>query len=195
MLKIGLTGGIGSGKTTIAEVFKQLGIPIYLSDNRAKALMLENESLRISIIRLFGNQAYVAGELNTAYIAEKVFSNHEELKKLNAIVHPVLQEDFEAWSAMQQSPYIIKEAAILFESGANKGLDKVILVEAPKELKISRVVQRDNVTQEDVLARMDKQWSDEQKRALSDYIIINDEKSSLLEQVLKLHDIFVTGDH
>lgn len=194
MLKIGLTGGIGSGKTTIAEVFKQLGIPIYLSDNRAKALMLENESLRISIIRLFGNQAYVAGELNTAYIAEKVFSNHEELKKLNAIVHPVLQEDFEAWSAMQQSPYIIKEAAILFESGANKGLDKVILVEAPKELKISRVVQRDNVTQEDVLARMDKQWSDEQKRALSDYIIINDEKSSLMEQVLKLHDVFVTND-
>ena len=193
MLKIGLTGGIGSGKTTVANIFKQLGIPIYLSDDRAKALMLENESLRKSLIGLFGEQSYVDGVLNRAYIASKVFTNKEELNKLNALVHPVLEKDFEAWSIVQQSPYIIKEAAILFESGANKGLDKVILVEAPKELKISRVVQRDGIERSDVIARMDKQWSDEKKRAFSDDVIINDEKFSLLEQVLKLHDIF--SDH
>jgi len=190
MLKIGLTGGIGSGKTTVAKIFKQLGIPVYLSDDRAKALMLENESLRKSLIGLFGEQAYVDGVLNRAYLASIVFSNDEALAKLNELVHPILQKDFELWSSHQQSPYIIKEAAILLESGANKGLDKVVLVEAPKELKISRVVQRDHVEYEDVLARMNKQWSDEQKREHSDHVIVNDEKSSLLEQVLKLHDIF-----
>jgi len=190
MLKIGLTGGIGSGKTTVAKIFKQFGIPIYLSDDRAKDLMLENESLRKSLIDLFGEQAYIDGLLNRAYIASKVFTNKEALNKLNALVHPVLQKDFEAWSTAQQSPYIIKEAAILFESGANEGLDKVILVEAPKELKISRVVQRDGFERSDVIARMNKQWSDEQKREHSDHVIVNDEKSSLLEQVLKLHDIF-----
>jgi len=190
MLKIGLTGGIGSGKTTVAKIFKQLGIPVYLSDDRAKALMLENESLRKSLIGLFGEQAYVDGVLNRAYLASIVFSNDEALAKLNELVHPILQKDFELWSSHQQSPYIIKEAAILLESGANKGLDKVVLVEAPKELKISRVVQRDHVEYEDVLARMNKQWTDSQKREHSDYVISNDEKSSLLEQVLKLHDIF-----
>ncbi|MCS5663385.1 MAG: dephospho-CoA kinase [Flavobacteriales bacterium] len=190
MLKIGLTGGIGSGKTTVAKIFKQLGIPVYLSDDRAKALMLENESLRKSLIGLFGEQAYVDGVLNRAYLASIVFSNDEALTKLNELVHPILQKDFELWSSHQQSPYIIKEAAILLESGANKGLDKVVLVEAPKELKISRVVQRDHVEYEDVLARMNKQWTDSQKREHSDYVISNDEKSSLLEQVLKLHDIF-----
>jgi len=190
MLKIGLTGGIGSGKTTVAKIFKQLGIPVYLSDDRAKALMLENESLRKSLIGLFGEQAYVDGVLNRAYLASIVFSNDEALTKLNELVHPILQKDFELWSSHQQSPYIIKEAAILLESGANKGLDKVVLVEAPKELKISRVVQRDHVEYEDVVARMNKQWTDSQKREHSDYVISNDEKSSLLEQVLKLHDIF-----
>jgi len=190
MLKIGLTGGIGSGKTTVAKIFKQLGIPVYLSDDRAKALMLENESLRKSLIGLFGEQAYVDGVLNRAYLASIVFSNDEALTKLNELVHPILQKDFELWSSHQQSPYIIKEAAILLESGANKGLDKVVLVEAPKELKISRVVQRDHVEYEDVLARMNKQWTDSKKREHSDYVISNDEKSSLLEQVLKLHDIF-----
>ena len=190
MLKIGLTGGIGSGKTTVAKIFKQLGIPVYLSDDRAKALMLENESLRKSLIGLFGEQAYVDGVLNRAYLASIVFSNDEALTKLNELVHPILQKDFELWSSHQQSPYIIKEAAILLESGANKGLDKIVLVEAPKELKISRVVQRDHVEYEDVLARMNKQWTDSQKREHSDYVVSNDEKSSLLEQVLKLHDIF-----
>jgi len=190
MLKIGLTGGIGSGKTTVAEVFKQLGIPVYSSDNRAKSLMLENESLRKSLVDLFGKQAYVDGVLNRTYLASIVFSNDEALTKLNELVHPILQKDFEEWNAAQQSPYIIKEAAILFESGANKGLDKVVLVEAPKELRISRVLQRDGFERSDVIARMDKQWSDEKKRELSDHAIINDEKSSLLEQVLKLHDIF-----
>jgi len=190
MLKIGLTGGIGSGKTTVAEVFKQLEIPVYSSDDRAKALMLENEPLRASVIGLFGEQSYLEGELNRAYIASKVFSNKEQLNKLNALVHPVLKKDFEAWIAAQKSAYAIKEAAILFESGANIGLDKVILVEAPKELKISRVEQRDGIEYEAVLARMDKQWPDEQKREYSDYVIVNDEKLSVLEQVIKLHDIF-----
>jgi len=190
MLKIGLTGGIGSGKTTVAKVFKQLRIPVYLSDDRAKALMLDNESLKQSIIRLFGEHSYVDGVLNRSYIASKVFVNQEELNKLNELVHPIVQKDFEAWCLAQNSPYLIKEAAILFESGAHKGLDQIILVEAPKELKISRVVQRDGVTPEAVITRMDRQWSDEKKREHSDHVIRNDEKSSLLEQVLKLHDVF-----
>ena len=143
MLKIGLTGGIGSGKTTVANIFKQLGVPIYFSDDRAKYLMLNNQFLRESLISLFGDKVVVNGLLNRSYIASKVFSKPKELIKLNALVHPFVQKDFDDWSASQCSVYVIKEAAILFETGANKLLDKVVLVESPKDLKVSRVMLRD----------------------------------------------------
>jgi len=194
MIKIGLTGGIGSGKTTVAEVFAQLGISIYLSDDRAKALMVNDEGLQSAIISLFGEQSYESGQLNRSYIASKVFSDKKELEKLNALVHPALKKDFDLWCIEQTCPYILKEAAILFESGANKGLDKVILVEASAEIRKGRVMRRDKVSSESVLARMEMQWSDERKKALSDYIILNDDKCSVLGQVLKIHNELISNE-
>ena len=139
MIKVGLTGGIGSGKTTIAKIFKQLGVPVYFSDDRAKDLMLNNKSLQESLISLFGDEVFIDGLLNRSYIASKVFSNPKELFKLNALVHPFVQRDFDIWSASQTSNYVLKEAAIIFEAGVDKWLDKVVLVESPKHLKVSRV--------------------------------------------------------
>lgn len=190
MIKIGLTGGIGCGKTTVANIFKQLGIPIYSSDNRAKDLLLNNHFLRESLISLFGDKVIIDGILNTSYIASKVFSNPKELIKLNALVHPFVQKDFDAWSASQNSDYVLKESAILIETGSDKFLDKIILVISPEELKFSRVMLRDQITKEDVLLRMNKQWTDNQKRINADYIIYNDEKTSLINQILNLHSIF-----
>jgi len=194
MIKIGLTGGIGSGKTTVAAVFAQLGISIYLSDDRAKALMVNDEELQTAIVSLFGEESYASGQLNRYYIASKVFSDKKELERLNALVHPALKKDFDLWCIEQTSPYILKEAAILFESGANKGLDKVILVEASAEIRKGRVMRRDKVSSESVLARMEMQWSDERKKALSDYIILNDDKCSVLEQVLKIHNELISNE-
>ena len=193
MIKIGLTGGIGSGKTTVAKIFKQLGVPVYFSDDRAKDLMLNNQSLQESLISLFGDKVIVDGFLNRSYIASKVFANTKELIKLNALVHPFVQRDFDVWSASQTSNYVLKEAAIIFETGADKLLDKVILVESPKHLKVSRIMFRDGMTEEEVFKRMNKQWSDSQKRTNADYIIQNDEKRSLIYQILKLHDTFSTS--
>tara|TARA_B100000287_G_C20628332_1_gene778745 strand:+ start:221 stop:805 length:585 start_codon:yes stop_codon:yes gene_type:complete len=190
MIKIGLTGGIGSGKTTVANIFKQLGAPVYFSDDRAKDLMLNNQFLRESLISLLGDKVIIDGVLNRSYIASKVFSNPKELIKLNALVHPFVQKDFDVWSASQNSFYVLKEAAILFETGADKFLDKVVLVESPEDLKVSRVMLRDRMTKEEVLMRMSKQWSDNQKRTNADYIIYNDEKTPLINQILKLHSIF-----
>ena len=192
MIKVGLTGGIGSGKTTIAKIFMQLGVPVYFSDTRAKDLMLNNKSLQESLISLFGDEVIIDGLLNRSHIASKVFSNPKELVKLNALVHPFVQKDFDAWSASQSSHYVLKEAAIIFETGADKFLDQVILVESPEDLKISRVMLRDKVTMKEVLMRMGNQWSDDQKRINADYIILNDEKCSLINQILKLHTVFST---
>lgn len=192
MIKVGLTGGIGSGKTTIAKIFMQLGVPVYFSDTRAKDLMLNNKSLQESLISLFGDEVIIDGLLNRSHIASKVFSNPKQLVKLNALVHPFVQKDFDAWSASQSSHYVLKEAAIIFETGADKFLDQVILVESPEDLKISRVMLRDKVTMKEVLMRMGNQWSDDQKRINADYIILNDEKCSLIYQILKLHTVFST---
>ena len=187
MKRLGITGGIGSGKTTVAEIFKQLGISVYSSDERAKFLMLSDVSVKLKIIKTFGDESYSEGKLNRTFIAGKVFSNQSELNKLNAIVHPALKRDFDLWCLKQNGIYILKEAAILLESMAHIGLDKVILVSAPKELKISRVLKRDKSTRKDVLLRIEKQWSDEKKRALSDFEILNDEQESVIKQVLAIH--------
>tara|TARA_B100001057_G_scaffold188535_1_gene189346 strand:+ start:3793 stop:4374 length:582 start_codon:yes stop_codon:yes gene_type:complete len=190
MFKLGLTGGIGSGKTTVAKIFKQLGVPVYFSDDRAKDLMINNKFLRESLISFFGDNVIINGYLNRSYIASKVFSNPKELIKLNALVHPFVQKDFDVWSASQASSYVLKEAAILFETGTDKLLDKVVLVESPEDLKVSRIMFRDGMTEEEVYKRMIKQWSDRQKRINADYIIQNDEKCSLIYQILKLHNTF-----
>jgi len=187
MLKVGLTGGIGSGKTTIAEVFKQMGIAVYSSDDRAKSIMVNDVALRLEITNTFGTESYSNNQLNRAYIARKVFSNSVELAKLNAIVHPALKKDFVLWCSNQKGLYILKEAAILFESNAHVGLDKVILVSAAKEIKLTRILNRDSSTREEILLRMDKQWSDEKKRVLSDFEIVNDEDESVINQILEIH--------
>ena len=193
MIRVGLTGGIGSGKTTVAKIFKQLGVPVYFSDDRAKDLMLNNQFLRESLISVFGDKVIINGFLNRSYIASKVFTNPKELIKLNALVHPFVQRDFDLWSASQDSFYVLKEAAIIFETGADKLLDKVVLVESPEDLKVSRIMIRDGMTEKEVLKRMSIQWSDRQKRTNADYIIQNNGKCSLVYQILKLHDTFSTS--
>lgn len=193
MLKVGLTGGIGSGKTTVAKIFEQLRVAVYYSDDRAKKLMHDDSELKLKIIEQFGSSSYTNGKINVPYLSSKVFSDHKQLEKLNALVHPVVRKDFVDWVNGQSGTYIIKEAAILFESGANKGLDKVILVEAPKDMRISRVMERDNVARELVLERMDKQWSDEKKRELTDFSIKNDGVKLVIEQVLKIHNVLINN--
>ena len=192
MIKVGLTGGIGSGKSTVAKIFKQLGVPVYFSDDRAKDLMLNNKFLRESLISLFGDKVTIGGFLNRSYISSKVFSNPKELNKLNALVHPFVKKDFDAWSASQDSFYVLKEAAILFETGGDKLLDKIVLVESPEDLKVARIMCRDGITKEEVFKRMSMQWSDNQKRTNADYIIHNNGKCSLINQILKLHNTFST---
>jgi len=184
---IGLTGGIGSGKTKVAAVFETLGIPVYESDSKAKYLMNTNEEIRNKIIDLFGPESYNADdELNRPWIASRVFSDHEQLEKLNAIVHPAVYKDLLEWTMEphhNSAPYLIQESAILFEENLTRRLSSIILVVAPEELRISRVIERDNVTREDVLRRMKLQWPDEKKISSSDYVIYNDGERSLITQV------------
>lgn len=188
MKRIGITGGIGSGKSTIAEVFKVLGVPVYNSDQRAKWLMQHSPSLKAELSSLFGLEAYLSnGELNRTHIASIVFEDSKMLNRLNASVHPFVKMDFENWCAKQSAPYVLKEAAILIESGAHESLDEVLLVVAPVEDRVNRVVHRDGVSEAEVKARVAKQWSDEQKEPYADYIINNDNRSEVLAQVLEIH--------
>ena len=184
---IGLTGGIGSGKSTVAGYFKELGIPVFDSDLEAKKLMNENRELRHQIIDLFGKNAYKGDFLNREYIAGKVFEDSELLERLNGLVHPAVRLKFQDWVSKQDAPYVIQEAAILFEHGAYKLLDEMILVWAPKELRIKRVMKRDSKSRDQVLARMENQWGDTEKTALSDHIIENIHLEETQKQVQGIH--------
>ena len=188
MKKIGLTGGIGSGKSTIAEVFKVLNIPVYNSDERAKALMNENQLLIEEISNVFGAHIYQNGELNRAELGAIVFKNPELLQQLNAVVHPVVGDDFNAWCNKQQSKYVIKEAAIIFETGINKMLDGVIAVIAPDELRIKRVLKRPGMTEELIKDRMSRQLPTETLIDKANWLINNDETVLVIPQVLKVHE-------
>ena len=189
MLKIGITGGIGSGKTTICKIFETLDIPVYYSDIRAKKLMVENPELIIKIKKVFGEIAYLEdGSLNRQHIAQIAFNDKSKLAELNSIVHPAVFQDGNKWAEMQHgSPYTLKEAALTFEGGGHKFLDKVITVFAPKEIRIQRVLERDQTNRESVEARINKQMPDEEKVKLADFVIYNDGKQSLIEQVLAVH--------
>lgn len=187
MLKIGLTGGMGSGKTTVSRIFSVLGIPVFYADDVAKQLMNEDESLKKKIIQLFGENAYQDNELNRKFIAGIVFNDKFKLEQLNAVVHPVTIAAAANWINKQTSPYIIKEAALMFESAAAVHLDYVIGVYAPQHLRLQRVMQRDNVKREDVLARMNSQIDETIKMKLCDFIIVNDEQQAVLPQVISLH--------
>jgi len=188
MLRVGITGGIGSGKSTAAKVFEVLGIPVYYADEAAKRLMNEDAHLKEKIQQQFGKDVYTNGELNRKQLASLVFNAPEKLEELNALVHPATLADAAVWMKRQSSPYSIKEAAIIFESGAHEELDLVIGVYAPAPLRILRAMQRDNISREEVMARMDKQMDEEIKMRLCDFIIKNDEQEMLLPQVISLHE-------
>lgn len=188
-LKVGITGGIGSGKSYVAQLFKALGVPFYDADKEAKLIMTRNAQVRAAIIATFGAAAYFPdGTLHKAYLAEQAFQSEDSTKKLNAIVHPAVIQDALDWSNKQTAAYSLKEAALLFESGSYKTLDYTILVVAPRDLRIQRVRARDQATEAQVRARMDKQLPDDQKEKLADFILVNDGKVPLLPQVLQIHN-------
>lgn len=194
MLKIGITGGIGSGKTTVCRVFETLGIPVFYADTVAKQIMVKDPILIQGVKDTFGAESYTAeGLLNNKHIAGIVFNQAAELEKLNQLVHPAVFRAFEQWGQQVSPnvPYILKEAALLFESGSYQMCDRNVLVIAPLETKLQRVMQRDGVTEEQVKARMDKQLSDEEKAKMADMLVHNNETDSLITQVMALHHQFL----
>jgi dephospho-CoA kinase len=192
MKRIGITGGLGSGKTTVCKIFESLGIPVYYADDRAKVLMTENKKLVDEIKKLIGDKSYFEdGSLNRQYIASVVFKNKNKLEQLNSLVHPAVAKDGILWQQSQSVvPYTLKEAALLIESGSFQALDYLITVWAPKETRIQRVIKRDNITRHEVEARIDKQIPEFEKLRLAQFVIINDGKKSLVQQVQKLHQRF-----
>ena len=187
MLKVGLTGGIGSGKSTVAKMFMDLGIPVYDSDKEAKELMVTSEKVRAAIIELLGNSAYNSEGLDRSYIADKVFKDSELLKKLNGIVHPAVREHFLNWAKKQKSPYVVQETALIFENDAQDKYDCTILVTAPLNSRIQRVVQRDGTSEKAVKDRMNNQLEDSHKKKLADFNIENLDLDKTKEKVKELH--------
>jgi dephospho-CoA kinase len=196
-LKIGITGGIGSGKTTVCRIFETLGIPVYFADDRAKALMTEDADLIHAVKNLFGNAAYFEdGSLNRTLISEVAFSNPLILNELNAIVHPAVRRDGENWHNAQIGvPYTLKEAALHFESGGYKLMDKMICVAAPRELRIERVLKRGGLNRAEIEARITKQLPDEEKIKQSDFVIYNDGLQSLIPQVMAIHHTLTNASY
>ncbi|GAB2976412.1 dephospho-CoA kinase [Mucilaginibacter puniceus] len=196
MLKIGITGNIGSGKTTVSKLFELMGIPVFYADDAAKILMVTDETLIAGIKQTFGPESYLDDKtLNRKYIADIVFNDEIQLAKLNALVHPAVFRAFDSWADQEVKdgvPYVLKEAAVLFESSSYKFCDKTIMVTAPLELRIKRVMHRDNITRQEVLNREARQFTEEKKIQLADYVIKNDESELVIPQVLKLHNIFLS---
>ena len=187
MKKIGITGGIGSGKTYVASVFQSLGIPIFNADIQAKKIMTSSGKLIKLVKEEFGNDIYKDSDLNKEKLASIVFSNSDKLQKLNSLVHPIVKEEFNNWYKKQTSPYVIKEAAILFESNSHIGLDAVICISAPLDLRMKRLLNRDDYSEKEIKKRIENQISQEEKEKLSDYIIVNDEKELLLPKIITFH--------
>lgn len=188
MYKVGITGGIGSGKSTVCRIFSLLGIPVYYADDAAKEIMHKDEQLKASIKHHFGDNIYDEnGQLQRAALGKIVFNDKDKLELLNSLVHPATIRQGNEWAARQQAPYVIKEAALLFESGSAASLDVIIGVTAPQPLRLLRVMKRDNVSREDVLARMYKQIEEPIKMKLCDFVIHNDDQQMVIPQVLQLH--------
>jgi dephospho-CoA kinase len=188
MLKVGITGGIGSGKSTVTKIFSSLGVPVYFADDAAKRLMNEDPEIQLQLMKAFGADTYMEGVLNRKYLSSIVFNDPVKLELLNSIVHPVTIHDAAVWMSKQTAPYVIKEAALIFESGSQDMLDHVIGVYAPESLRIYRVMKRDGVTREDVKARMRKQIEETVKMRLCDTVILNDEQHLVIPQILELHE-------
>lgn len=190
-LKIGITGGIGSGKTFICKLFQMLGVPVYNADEEAKKLMNTDSRIREKLVAQFGQAVYKDGQLDRAFLARVVFSDAQKLQILNSIVHPIVIQEAKDWAARQKTRYSLKEAALLFESGSYKELDYTILVTAPLDLRVQRVMHRDGMTEQQVRERISKQLSDEEKLQLADFVIVNDGITPLLPQVWTLHQKFL----
>ena len=183
---VGLTGGIGSGKTTVARLFEALGVPIYIADEEAKTLMQNSKIIQQELIQLLGKSCYVDGQLNRSFIASKVFNDQSLLQKINAIVHPKVAEHFERWVSKQDAPYVIKEVAILFETKYQDQFDLIITVTAPTETRIQRVIDRDQKTKKDIESIIDNQLPESQKMSQSHFVIHN---ISLLETEINVQNI------
>ena len=185
---VGLTGGIGSGKTTVARFFNELGVPIYIADDEAQKLMTESPLLKRELIALFGPKVYDNGQLNKVLISESIFSNKATLKAMNNIVHPVVALHFNKWLNLQETPYVIKEAAIFFENGSYKSLDAIITVVAPEEFRIKRVMSRDLKPLKQIKAIMNNQWSDKKKIKMSDFVVENTNLKQTKLLVKEIHE-------
>jgi len=191
MMVIGLTGGIGSGKSTVAKMFADLGVPVYDSDSEAKFLMLNAADLRKQIEELLGEEAYQDDILNRKFIADQVFRNPKLLSALNKIVHPAVRWHFLEWKEKQQSDYVIQETALIFENSTQLAYDKIILVTAPEDVRVQRVVERDQLSIEKVKERMANQWSDTKKAALSDFVILNLDLQQTKIKVKEIHKLLL----
>jgi dephospho-CoA kinase len=194
MLRAGVTGGIGSGKSVVCQVFRALGIPVFNADNAARYLMENDEELIGGIRRLLGDDVYTDGKLNRARVSAMVFNDREKLMQLNALVHPATIRYSRDWFDAQHAPYVIKEAAILFESGSYKDVDVTIGVFAPVDLRIQRAMQRSQLSREEVLSIMSRQMDEEEKMKRCDHVIINDDLTAVLPQVLELHELLLKGN-
>ncbi len=192
MLKVGLTGGIGSGKSTVARMFETLGVPVYYADEAARRIMNTDKEVMASITREFGPESYQEGRLNRAYIASLVFNDSQKLERLNAFTHPATIADAKKWMQEQQASYAIKEAALLFESGSHQELDFIIGVSAPAGQRILRTMKRDGISREEVEKRISRQMDEEEKMERCQAVLINDELTPLLPQVLSLHKKLLT---
>jgi dephospho-CoA kinase len=193
MLKIGLTGGIGSGKTTVAQIFEVLAIPVYYADQAAKDLMNSNSELKNHIISAFGSESYKDGKLDRKYLGNIVFSNTEKLALLNSFVHPATLYDASIWMAKQKTPYAVKEAALIFEANLEDYFDYIIGVTAPEFIRLERVKLRDQFSEEHIFQRIHQQMDETIKMSRCDFVVVNDGIEALLPQVLKIHNTLLSG--
>lgn len=187
-LNVAITGGIGSGKSVACRIFSTLGIPVYYADIEAKILTSTNTELRTKLIEAFGEQVYSNGELNKTFFAEQIFNDANKRQLANSIIHPAVHQQFATWRSLQKdAPYTLHEAAIVFETGSYRMFDKIITVVAPLDVRIERIMARDNTSKEMILKKINSQWPDEEKMMLSDFVIKNDEMELLLPQILEIH--------
>ena len=187
MVVVGITGGIGSGKTTISNYLKSFGIPLYVADKEAKALMNRSKVIKQKLIQLFGDEVYVDGKLNRPFLAKMIFKDKSLLNQMNAIVHPKVASHFKRWLKKQDAPYILKEAAIIFENNLQSNYDYIITVVANENLRIERILDREDTTREKIKAVINNQWTDSHKKKLSDFVISNNDLDQAKKQALQIH--------
>jgi dephospho-CoA kinase len=183
VIKVGVTGGIGSGKSYVCSIIEHLGFPVFYSDKVAKDVLISDEVIKSKLIDIFGSSIYQNNQLDKVQFSQLVFSDRVLLKKVNAIIHPRVRELFHTWSLQQNSSILFNEAAILFETDSYKSFDATILVTSPLDIRIQRIIHRDGLSESDIMKRMDNQWNDDDKKPLATYCIVNDDKTGLLTQI------------